>query len=111
MAGPARVAAAAVKWGIAGLPLATHALVAARLWLPAAAAGSDLQDCGLRTFLVRLRQQESGEALPGVSMGECPAPPAAPPTAALGWLRLSGVRVPRAPQRPLQLWSTRVGKG
>ena len=50
----------------------------------------------VEAHLVRLRQQESGEALPGVSMGECPAPPAAPPTAALGWLRLSGVRVPRA---------------
>ena len=83
-----------VKWGIAGLPASTHAIVIARLWLPAPpGAAQPLADCGLRGFVVRIRQSETGALLPGISTGVCPTLDAAPPGAALGWLRLSGVRV------------------
>ncbi len=83
-----------VKWGIAGLPASTHAVVIARLWLPAPPGSTQaLADCGLRGFVVRIRQSESGALLPGISTGVCPTLDAAPPGATLGWLRLSGVRV------------------
>jgi hypothetical protein len=87
----------AVKWGIAGLSVSTHAVVIARLWLPAPAGSAEpLADCGLRGFLVRIRQPESGALLPGVSTGDCPTLETASPGAGLGWLRLSGVRVARS---------------
>jgi len=88
----------ATKWWIGGAAhTATHAAVYARLLLPAEANGGragELLDFGLHVLVVQLREEETGDLLPGVRAGDC-GEKVGRHGIDNGWLQFAGARVPR----------------
>ncbi|KAA0169960.1 hypothetical protein FNF27_00694 [Cafeteria roenbergensis] len=86
------------KWWVGGLGrTATHAIVWARLRVPAPPAGPSgrgLVDVGPMPFLVRIRDAATHEPVPGVTVGDI-GPKLGFAAIDNGYLRLSRFRVPR----------------
>eukprot|EP00052_Salpingoeca_macrocollata_P017975 m.147250 g.147250 ORF g.147250 m.147250 type:complete len:656 (+) comp20563_c2_seq1:43-2010(+) len=83
------------KWWPGGLGrTATHAVVYARLLVPAASAADGLRDHGIHPFFVQIRCLKTHTALPGVTVGDI-GPKMGYNTVDNGFLAFKNVEIPR----------------